>query len=170
MSIHPEDREQIIEKGEISDRTGCRFLEEYRMIRRDGRIVWVKEDTNLIRDKEGDPLYWQGILLDITKEKENEAALQWQLKELAVLHSASLAASNALQFDELIEQVTDVIGNMLYPDNVGILLLDANAWLSQTTSILSRHKLRKNFRNLCPSLKALPGKLPGRQNRFGWQM
>ena len=86
--------------------------------------VWVKEDTNLICDSEGNPLYWQGILLDITKEKEDEAALQRQLEELAVLHSASLAASNALHIDQLIEQVTNVIGNTLYPDNFGILLFD----------------------------------------------
>ncbi len=125
-SIYPEDRERVIEKYGISSRNGSRFLEEYRIVRRDGRTVWVKDDAHLIRDKEGNALYWQGILLDITKEKESEAALQRQVKELAVLHSASLAASNALQFDELIEQVTDVIGNTLYPDNFGILLFDKN--------------------------------------------
>lgn len=126
-SIHPEDRERVVEKDRISNLTGSPFLAEYRIVRRDGMVIWVKEDTNLIRDKDGNPLYRQGILLDITKDKESEAALQWQLKELAVLHAASLAASNALQFNELIEQVTNIIGNTLYPDNFGILLLDANA-------------------------------------------
>ena len=123
-SIHPDDRERIVRKDTETNQSGERFLEEYRLIRRDGTIVWVKEDTNLIRDQEGQPLYWQGILLDITKEKENEAALQRQLEELAVLHSASLAASNALDIDKLIEQVTNIIGDALYPDNFGILLLD----------------------------------------------
>src|SRR5215208_1114359 len=103
-SIHPDDRDRIIEKDFESDRNGSRFLEEYRFIRRDGRVVWVKEDTNLIRDKAGNPLYWQGILLDLTKEKENEAALQRQLEEIAVLHSASTAASNARHIDQLMEQ------------------------------------------------------------------
>ena len=123
-SIHPDDRERIVEKDEESNRHGSRFLEEYRLFRRDGTVVWVKEDTNLIRDKEGNPLYWQGILLDITKEKEDETALQRQLAELAVLHSASLAASNALDIDKLIEQVTNIIGDTLYPDNFGVVLLD----------------------------------------------
>src|SRR5688572_19750788 len=115
-SIHPDDRERIVRKDTETNQSEERFLEEYRLIRRDGTIVWVKEDTNLIRDQEGQPLYWQGILLDITKEKENEAALQRQLEELAVLHSASLAASNALDIDKLIEQVTNIIGDALYPD------------------------------------------------------
>lgn len=123
-SIHPDDRERIVQKDIESNQSGSRFLEEYRLVRRDGTIVWVKEDTNLIRDQKGQPLYWQGILLDITKEKENENALQRQLEEVAVLHSTSLAASNALNLDQLIEQVTNIIGDMLYPDNFGILVFD----------------------------------------------
>src|SRR5690349_18081385 len=98
-TLHPEDRDRILDKDRESSHGGSSFLEEYRFIRRDGRVVWVKEDTYLIRDKEGKPLYWQGILLDITKEKESEASLQRQLEELAVLHSAALAASNALNID-----------------------------------------------------------------------
>ncbi|HEY3477004.1 MAG TPA: GAF domain-containing protein, partial [Anaerolineales bacterium] len=91
---------------------------------RDGQVVWVKEDANLIRDPDGNPLYWQGLLLDITQEKANEAALQRQVEELAVLHAAALAASNALDVDKLIGQVTNIIGDTLYPDNFGILLVE----------------------------------------------
>jgi PAS domain S-box-containing protein len=123
-SIHPADQERINAAYEKSHKNGTAFFEEYRFIRRDGRIIWIKEDTNLIRDGDGIPVYWQGILLDITREKEDEAALQRQFQELAVLHSASLAASNALQIDALIKQVTNIIGDTLYPDNFGILLLD----------------------------------------------
>src|SRR6266511_4126040 len=123
-SIHPDDRERIAQQDKRSTDIGSRFLEEYRFIRRDGKIIWIKEDTSLIRDANGNPLYWQGLLLDITKEKEDEASLQRQLEELTVLHSTSLAASNALQVDQLIEQITNIIGNTLYPDNFGILLFD----------------------------------------------
>lgn len=128
-SIHPDDRQRVAERNERSSETGSRFLEEYQFNRRDGRIIWIKEDTSLIRDAEGKPLYWQGILLDVTKEKEDEASLQRQLDELTVLHSTSLAASNALQIDQLIEQITNIIGATLYPDNFGILLTD---WLTNT--------------------------------------
>ena len=122
--IHPDDLARILNHDQRSTDSGTHFLEEYRIVRRDGQVVWVKEDTNLIHDSDGNPLYWQGILLDITKEKETEEALQRQLEELSVLHSASLAASSALDVDKLIEQVTNVIGETLYPDNFGILLLD----------------------------------------------
>src|SRR5581483_7031006 len=42
---------------------------------RDGRIVWVREESVLIRDAAGRPAYWQGIILDITEKKAAEEAL-----------------------------------------------------------------------------------------------
>src|SRR5215211_2193463 len=146
-SIHPDDREDILQKNAESNRSGSRFLEEYRLIKRDHTIVWIKEDTNLIRNKQGNPLYWQGILLDITKEKEDEAALQRQLEELAVLHSASVAASNALDIDKLIEQITNIIGDSLYPDNFGVVLLD------RTTNTLKPHR---SYRGTSPEKLSKP--------------
>src|SRR5512139_1211693 len=68
--LHPEDRERILGADAESVRQGSRFFEDYRLIKRDGSVVWVKEDTNLILDQHGAPLYRQGILLDITKEEE----------------------------------------------------------------------------------------------------
>lgn len=124
-SLHPDDREWMTERYRQILEIGERFQGEYRFVRRDGRVIWIKEDTDLIRDKDGNPLYWQGLFLDITSEKENEAALQRQLRELSVLHAASLAASTALSADDLITRVTNVIGDTLYPDNCGILLVDA---------------------------------------------
>ncbi|HSA99005.1 MAG TPA: GAF domain-containing protein, partial [Anaerolineales bacterium] len=167
-SIHPEDREQIAEKGKIAGRGSSQSLEEYRLVKRDGKTIWVKEDTNLICDKEGKPLYWQGILLDITKEKESEAALQWQLKELAVIHSASLAASTALQFDELIEQVTNAIGNTLYPDNFGILLFDAKAGTLRAHRSY-RGTSQENLSLVMPATRSVAGKVAraGRPIRLG---
>jgi PAS domain S-box-containing protein len=140
--IHPDDQERVLAKDKASNSTGSRFVDEYRIRRRDGSIVWVKVDANLIRDKEGAPLYWQGILLDITKEKETEAAMQRRLEEIAVLHSASVAASNSSQVDQLIEQITNVIGDTLYPDNFGIMLL------SETSSTLKPHA---SYRGAAPA-------------------
>src|SRR6185436_19305036 len=60
-SIHPEDRERITQQDKRSTDIGSSFLEEYRFVRRDGKIIWLKEDTSLIRDAEGNPLYWQGL-------------------------------------------------------------------------------------------------------------
>ncbi len=91
-SLHPDDRERIMEAEERTHKKGMRFQEEYRLIRRDGRAVWIKEDTNLIRDKDGNPLYWQGILLDITKEKETQATIQESEERFRrVFHASPIA-------------------------------------------------------------------------------
>src|SRR5260221_3170597 len=74
--LHPDDREFAMEANQTAIEREEPFQLEYRLIHRDGRSIWIKEDTNLIHDKDGKPLYWQGILIDITKEKEDEAALK----------------------------------------------------------------------------------------------
>jgi PAS domain S-box-containing protein len=75
--LHPQDRERVLAADERFERADEeRFGEEYRLLARDGSVVWVLEDAVLVRDAEGAPLYWQGILYDITERKEAEEALR----------------------------------------------------------------------------------------------
>lgn len=73
--IHPDDRQGVLEKDARTDKSGEPFSEEYRMIARDGRVVWIQEESSLVRDSEGKPLYWQGFMLDVTGRKEAQEAL-----------------------------------------------------------------------------------------------
>ncbi|HEU4745022.1 MAG TPA: diguanylate cyclase [Anaerolineales bacterium] len=50
-----------------------------------------------------------------------------QVKQLTALHDISLIAIDVDNEDELIVRVTDIIGQNLFPDNFGILLLDEQA-------------------------------------------
>ncbi len=61
---------------------------------------------------------------DSTKHKNIEAALQRQLKELNILQATAYASTQALDPKDIVRQITNIIGNTLYPDNFGILLLD----------------------------------------------
>lgn len=49
---------------------------EYRLVHPDGRTVWVRDEAVLVRDGSGAPLYYQGILTDISRMKEAEEALR----------------------------------------------------------------------------------------------
>ena len=122
--LHPDDRERITEAEEGTHKKGQRFQEEYRFIRRDGRVIWIKEDTNLVRDRDGNPHYWQGILVDITKEKESEVALQRQVKELTILHSVATVSAESVPENVILENTTKII-SQIYPEVCGILLLNA---------------------------------------------
>ena len=83
--LHPEDRDRASAAAERSYERGG-FSEDYRMVARDGRVVWVHDETVLIRDDEGTPLFWQGVLYDITEQKraEQELAQALDLERLAV--------------------------------------------------------------------------------------
>jgi PAS domain S-box-containing protein len=78
--IHPDDRERV-ERGDAESNAGDddEFSMEYRMIRKDGRIVWVQDEARMIR--RGDrPPYWQGFLLDITERKHAEEQMAHALE------------------------------------------------------------------------------------------
>jgi diguanylate cyclase (GGDEF)-like protein/PAS domain S-box-containing protein len=68
--IHPDDRDRIVGASEASVANDTEFHQEFRALHADGRIVWVREDAVLIRDADGTPVYWLGIMLDITQMVE----------------------------------------------------------------------------------------------------
>jgi PAS domain S-box-containing protein len=76
QTIHPEDRGWVLQEDIRTDETGEPYSVEYRRISRDGRVVWVREEAVLVRDSEGRPLFWQGILMDVTERKHQEEALR----------------------------------------------------------------------------------------------
>jgi GAF domain-containing protein len=53
-------------------------------------------------------------------------ATQRQLQELSVLHAVASAGAEASSEDDLIEHVTQIIGETLYPDDFGILLTNSS--------------------------------------------
>jgi PAS domain S-box-containing protein len=77
--LHPQDRDRAIEAAQRSYDEGG-FSEDYRMVARDGRIVWVHDETVLIRDQDGKPLFWQGVMYDISEQKRAEQELAQALE------------------------------------------------------------------------------------------
>jgi PAS domain S-box-containing protein len=68
-TIHPEDRERVLAEEARTDQTGEPFKAEYRVIAREGRVVWVRDEATLVHDEEGQPLYWLGVQYDVTEQK-----------------------------------------------------------------------------------------------------
>lgn len=90
--LHPADRGRATADQEEVYRAGAPWNEEYRMIARDGRVVWVHDLAVLVRDEAGRPLGWQGIWLDITPRKTAEEGLHEALvrERAAVEHLSHL--------------------------------------------------------------------------------
>ena len=68
-TTHPEDRDRVIEQDRQAAVRAARFQSEYRMIARDGRIVWFRDEAALVEDPTSGLSFWQGVMLDITEEK-----------------------------------------------------------------------------------------------------
>jgi PAS domain S-box-containing protein len=84
--IHPEDADRVVAAfgAHMTDRSGrTPFDLEYRLLKKDGRCIWVKADGATARDAIGLPLRVAGALRDITAEKELEATNERQLAALA---------------------------------------------------------------------------------------
>ncbi|MEB3887389.1 PAS domain S-box protein [Lyngbya sp. CCY1209] len=74
--VHPDDRDRVLrEIGEETQRDGG-FSVEYRMVSRSGEVLWVRDRARTVADEGGQPLFIQGILIDITEQKNAEIALQ----------------------------------------------------------------------------------------------
>lgn len=73
--LHPDDRERMAETDAAARANLTSFYAEYRMIARDGRVVWVSEHAAVARDEATGSLYWQGVMVDITARKQAEEAL-----------------------------------------------------------------------------------------------
>ena len=80
--LHPEDRAWVVAADERSRASGEPFSEEYRLLAKDGSVVWVRDEAVLLKNEAGDPLYWQGVIFDITQQKEAEEALRESEKRL----------------------------------------------------------------------------------------
>jgi PAS domain S-box-containing protein len=68
-ALHPEDRERVLAEWTRSDASGEPYAGEYRLRAADGRTVWIRDEAVLLRDDEGNPLHWQGVMVDITVAK-----------------------------------------------------------------------------------------------------
>jgi PAS domain S-box-containing protein len=107
--VHPEDLEWVVAECERTNQTGEPFSGEYRICTAAGQVRWVRDEAVLVRAGDGRPLFWQGILTDITTshlvadhlaealDREQEAAQQLA----AALERERAAAEHLRAVDEM---------------------------------------------------------------------
>jgi PAS domain S-box-containing protein len=69
--LHPDDRAGVLAELEGAV-NGTPLRTEYRLVARDGRVVWVREETTTARDPGGEPIYTQTFLRNIGERKRAE--------------------------------------------------------------------------------------------------
>jgi len=111
--LHPDDRERVLaEVHEDLDRVGPPQRTEYRLIARDGRTVWVRDEASAICDAEGRPRQWQGYLLDVTAERQAAT----ELERLAFSDPLTGLANRAMLERTILERGEEDEITLLYLD------------------------------------------------------
>lgn len=76
QQLYPDDRERVLKATSMGKKVGEAPLHiEYRMLTRDGCLVWFQDDAANVCDEAGETLYLQGLMTDITERKQAEEAL-----------------------------------------------------------------------------------------------
>jgi len=105
--LHPDDGGRVLALVEHCNETADLFRAEYRLIARDGRTVWVQDESLVVVDEDGRPLFTQGYLLDITARKESE-------QRLGAEHAVARAVADSTTLDEaglkIVRAVRDAFG------------------------------------------------------------
>jgi PAS domain S-box-containing protein len=73
--LHPSDRDRVVAKELRCRETGERLVCEYRMFARDGRLVWIRDEGVMVRGENDSPHHIQGLMYDVSVEKEAQASL-----------------------------------------------------------------------------------------------
>ena len=104
--VYPEDYAsamaiagQIIAKGYSNS--------EYRLVKRDGSIVWFHDKAVLVRDEPNQIQFIQGFMQDITKLKNAEWELNRRNRQLESLHHVSLELLNRRKMDDLLQSIVN---------------------------------------------------------------
>ncbi len=102
-SLHPDDRDRVFDELATSQNTGEAFRCEYRLRRQDGATRWIRDEAVLIVDEELGRRFYQGVMFDISEEKQAEA-LALRTERLQAV--ADLASGVAHHFNNMLQIVT----------------------------------------------------------------
>jgi PAS domain S-box-containing protein len=73
--LHPVDRDRVLREQNRDVRGGQRMLFEYRMVARDGEVVWIRDDAELVEES-GEMMLLQGVMYDFSEQKRAESKLR----------------------------------------------------------------------------------------------
>jgi PAS domain S-box-containing protein len=105
--IHPHDRERVVAASQRVRETGERFVEEFRIKAKDGRIVWVHDETVPVLDERGETVHLQGYLLDITEARRREIVLEGQRRVLELIARGAPLEETLLALSRTIEEASE---------------------------------------------------------------
>ncbi len=79
--IYPEDRENTLNEINELGRSGLdSIVQLYRIIDSSGTVRWIDVRISIERNAKGDPIFYLGTLIDITRQQDAKARLHYQIR------------------------------------------------------------------------------------------
>ncbi|MBV9606399.1 MAG: EAL domain-containing protein [Solirubrobacterales bacterium] len=111
--LHPDDREWVLTREARLAADACDGAAlEYRMLHRDGRVVWIRDDSVIVRDEAGE-LRWHGVLSDVTERKQVEAELERRAAQQAAVAVLGEHALEGASTEELMHEAVRSAAELL---------------------------------------------------------
>jgi PAS domain S-box-containing protein len=89
VHIHPEDRERV--KSNLIDSVTSKsnnYRDEFRILRRDGTILWIESSASITRDRDGCATRVFGVNIDITERRLAEERIRASAQQLRLVTDA----------------------------------------------------------------------------------
>ncbi|HWP11155.1 MAG TPA: PAS domain-containing protein, partial [Ramlibacter sp.] len=139
--VHPEDRPLVKPARDDAVRDGKVMNLEYRVVKPDG-IAWIHEIAEIRRNDRGEPVWFGGVLQDITARKKNEQALLDSERELQgytlMLQraaEAALAITAHSSRENTMQEVADQARRVIGCHQAMVSLAENNDWGRMVTSM-----------------------------------
>ena len=120
--IHPEDKQRWSSDAAAMCLTGSPLKSAYRVMARDGRVVWFQCEVKMVRRPDGRPWFLHGIGFDISELKQTEEALRQRTIALRDL-SARLIRLQDDEHRRLSRELHDSLGQYLVAIKMNLLAL-----------------------------------------------
>lgn len=138
--LHPEDHDLVRQKVMAFLASGTNLDMEARVIRKDGKVIWIQSKTRLIRDERNKLLRITGTVSDITRQKaietelrRSEEDLKKNLQQHEVVSNISYTLNTNIPFSEKIQQTLIMLGNFTQASRVYIFQNDAKQSFTSNT-------------------------------------
>ena len=119
--LHPEDRERWISSIE---QNGVVRNWELQFRRYDGTIIWVRNSASVVRNDEGQVLYYQGVIEDITVRKRAEEERDRFTNQLNTAAEVSTELAVILDIEQLLYNVVTLLQRRFDFYHVHVYLLN----------------------------------------------
>ncbi|HKX32110.1 MAG TPA: PAS domain-containing protein [Blastocatellia bacterium] len=94
QQVHPDDKARWSSEAAQIFLTGAPLRSVYRVIARDGRVIWFRCEVQMVRRADGRPWFIHGVGFDISDLKQAEESLKRREEELLALTDSLLSVQD----------------------------------------------------------------------------